>query len=126
MGTATPVAGRDLELTTRRGSVRAIRRRVGRSATICLLLILLPGTRPPTGQNITPSSGRSRAAIGRVAPALQAALAEQDLAYGAPIFMRIFKESRELELWVEGRERFGRPPDVSVRNMRYAFRHDRR
>jgi murein L,D-transpeptidase YafK len=34
------------------------------------------------------------------------ALRARGLHYGAPIFLRIFKASKELELWVQGRERF--------------------
>lgn len=36
----------------------------------------------------------------RVVPKLQAELAAKGLAYGDPIYIRIFKESRELEVWV--------------------------
>ena len=47
-----------------------------------------------------PSSQRSRTAIGRVAPSLVQDLQSAGLAYGNPVFLRIFKEERELELWV--------------------------
>lgn len=46
-------------------------------------------------------SERSREAAARVTPALEAALAKKKLALGMPIFLRIFKESNELELWME-------------------------
>ena len=48
-----------------------------------------------------PSSQRSRTAIGRVAPSLVRDLQSAGLAYGDPVFLRIFKEERELELCVD-------------------------
>ena len=53
-----------------------------------------------------PSSSRSRAAIERVKVSLSRDLAAQAFRVGAPIFIRIFKESRELEVWIEKAERF--------------------
>lgn len=53
-----------------------------------------------------PSSDRSRLAIRRVKPAIEGALQERGLHLGAPIFLRIFKEPRELEVWIEGENRF--------------------
>ncbi len=47
-----------------------------------------------------PSSSRSEEAVGRVAPYLIPALEAKGLKYGSPVFIRIFKEERELELWV--------------------------
>jgi murein L,D-transpeptidase YafK len=46
------------------------------------------------------TSDRSRAAAQKVTPVLKAALAENGLGPGAPVFIRIFKSERELELWV--------------------------
>ena len=53
-----------------------------------------------------PSSSRSRAVIQRVASELQADLRARGLALGAPIFIRIFKKSRELEVWIENGDQF--------------------
>ena len=53
-----------------------------------------------------PSSGRSRAATSRQTPRLQRELEAKDLQLGSPVFLRIFKESRELELWVRQADRF--------------------
>ncbi len=53
-----------------------------------------------------PSNGRSRAAIARVRPRLEGTLRERGLRYGAPLFVRIFKEPRELEVWLDDGERF--------------------
>jgi murein L,D-transpeptidase YafK len=55
-----------------------------------------------------PSSPRSREAVQRVTPALRDALDRRGLRLGAPIFVRIFKLSRELEVWVDAGERFQR------------------
>lgn len=46
-------------------------------------------------------SDRSREAALRIAPTLEEELAAKNLEIGQPIFLRIFKESDELELWME-------------------------
>lgn len=48
-----------------------------------------------------PSSARSRGAVKTVEPRMRAELEKAGLEYGAPVFMRIFKEEKELELWVK-------------------------
>jgi murein L,D-transpeptidase YafK len=53
-----------------------------------------------------PSSSRSRAAITRVQPQLETDLEAMGLEFGDPVFIRIFKEESELEIWVQGAERF--------------------
>jgi murein L,D-transpeptidase YafK len=53
-----------------------------------------------------PSSRRSRNAIARVAPSLIGALESNNLTYGSPVFIRIFKEEKELEVWVRQEETF--------------------
>ncbi len=53
-----------------------------------------------------PSSPRSREAISRVEPALKNELAQSGLRYGDPIFIRIFKDSKELELWIKDKNQF--------------------
>jgi murein L,D-transpeptidase YafK len=45
-------------------------------------------------------SNRARAAANRVRGTLTRALEKNDLRFGDPVFIRIFKEERELELWV--------------------------
>ncbi|NNE81900.1 MAG: murein L,D-transpeptidase [Silicimonas sp.] len=42
----------------------------------------------------------------RVTPILTADLARHGLKFGAPVFLRIFKEERQLELWVAGTDTF--------------------
>jgi murein L,D-transpeptidase YafK len=48
-----------------------------------------------------PSSARSREAVARVAPSLVRQLQSRNLSYGSPVFIRIFKSERELEVWVK-------------------------
>ena len=55
---------------------------------------------------VAPSSPRSRAAIARTEPFLRTELARAGLKFGAPIFLRIFKQEKALELWVEARGRY--------------------
>ena len=53
-----------------------------------------------------PFSLQAQQLIARVAPRLKQEPRTRGLAYGAPIFLRIFKASKELELWVQARQRF--------------------
>lgn len=48
-----------------------------------------------------PSSTRSNEAISRVKPTLELELKTKRLNYGSEIFIRIFKESKELEIWIK-------------------------
>jgi len=54
----------------------------------------------------TPASAHAKDRAGtaaeRVRPELEAALKKKELRFGDPIFIRIFKESNELEVWVQG------------------------
>lgn len=45
---------------------------------------------------------RAQAAEARNKPALERDLRELGLRFGAPVFMRIFKREKQLELWLEG------------------------
>ncbi len=53
--------------------------------------------------NSVSAQAKNRASIAaeKVRPELEAALKKKDLRFGAPIFVRIFKESNELEVWVQ-------------------------
>jgi len=53
-----------------------------------------------------PRVDRSAAAAQRVKPALEKALAAKKLRWGAPVFIRIFKEEKQLELWVDDGKQF--------------------
>ncbi|MCL1961160.1 MAG: murein L,D-transpeptidase [Desulfovibrionaceae bacterium] len=66
-------------------------------------LIALPARH--AGAAAPAESARSKAAIARVTPPLQRALAEKKLTLGAPVFIRIFKQTRELEVWVRAADR---------------------
>lgn len=69
---------------------------------------------PVTGRTILsrvetqarPPADRAAAAAVRVRPALQRDLAAASLRWGAPVFIRIFKAERQLELWVDDGTRF--------------------
>jgi murein L,D-transpeptidase YafK len=60
---------------------------------------------PPQAQEI-PSSTRSREAISRVKPTLQEELSNAGLKWGRPIFIRIFKQTKELEVWLKFEDHF--------------------
>ena len=51
-----------------------------------------------------PTSARSKNAIATNAPDLQKALKAKGMSLGDPIFMRIFKESNELEVWIQPKD----------------------
>lgn len=61
---------------------------------------------PVFNKQTVPSSRRSRDAIAAAAPALIRDLEAKGLAYGAPVFVRIFKEERALEVWLKRGEAF--------------------
>lgn len=74
-----------------------------RRAFPCLITVLTLSTLTMAASRAdpVPSSVRSRAVTQRVAPQLSKALEARSLRLGAPVFLRIFKESKELEVWVE-------------------------
>ena len=51
-----------------------------------------------------PQSQRSKKVVSEITPSLVRALEQQNLNLGSPIFIRIFKEEAELEVWVQGLE----------------------
>lgn len=59
----------------------------------------------PTFHLVAQASPENRdvAAARRVGPRLRQAYAEIGLTWGAPVFLRLFKESNELEIWVESK-----------------------
>jgi murein L,D-transpeptidase YafK len=71
----------------------------------CLLSVafLASGVPAPQSSTVVPSSDRSvraeREASARLAPVLN----ERSLELGAPVCLRVFKEERELEVWMRGR-----------------------
>lgn len=71
--------------------------------TILLTAVALTAWRADAA---TPTeSARSKAAAARVTPELQQALTKKNLEWGAPVFIRIFKKSKELEVWMRAADR---------------------
>ena len=70
----------------------------------CALAISSAGNASP--QIEVPESRASRAAVERVRPGLSSKLEGAGLRLGAPIFIRIFKLERELEVWLDKGDRF--------------------
>ena len=62
--------------------------------------VLADITERPTAALPTPSSEISRQSAASAERALITQLAAKDLFFGAPVFIRIFKESLELEVWM--------------------------
>jgi murein L,D-transpeptidase YafK len=52
-----------------------------------------------------PTSNRAQQSISGVMPTLKEQLSKQGLSFGAPIFMRIFKDPGYLEVWVETKDK---------------------
>ncbi len=65
---------------------------------ICFAFLLLS---PYLHAEGVPTSPRAENAITKVEPGLTRALSEKELRYGAPIFVRIFKDPGILEVWLE-------------------------
>lgn len=59
---------------------------------------------PVFNQQTVPSSPRSREATAQVAPKLVQAMQAKGLDYGSPVFIRVFKQEAELEVWVRSGE----------------------
>lgn len=53
-----------------------------------------------------PSSKRSKEVISLIKPRLESELADKGLKMGSAIYMRVFKESNEFEIWVENSDQF--------------------
>lgn len=69
----------------------------------CFILFLLAlvalGKEPPT-------SKRAQTAIEAVRPQLTTALKAEGAEWGVPIFIRIFKDEKKLELWIKGADQY--------------------
>ncbi len=70
------------------------------------MLIALIFMSPAFAARELPTSPRSRAAAAHVTGRLQREFVRQDLKWGAPVFIRIFKASRELEVWIKDGDRY--------------------
>ncbi len=74
--------------------------------TITLLLIIFLFSVINCWCEPTPSSERSQNAIKSIKPALEKEFTEKSLSPGAPVFIRIFKKSKELEIWIKNEKKF--------------------
>lgn len=83
-----------------------------RFLTIALLVFLPCPGEPGSAQDAAvaetraslPGPARARAAAKRVRPGLERDLTKKGLHFGDPVFLRAFKEERQLELWVRRRD----------------------
>lgn len=73
---------------------------------IILLIVMLEIIISRSEAQPIPNSERSRDAVDRMTPVLRDEFAAQDLTLGNPVFIRIFKESDELEIWVQKGDQF--------------------
>jgi murein L,D-transpeptidase YafK len=74
--------------------------------SLALLFVFFSTSAVSFAQNRIPASPRSRNAISRVKPGLEKEFENKGLNYGNPIFIRIFKESKELEIWIKAENKF--------------------
>ena len=68
-------------------------------AAFSICALTLSSCLPDAGAQVR-ETARSRMAREKVQPVLVEALREKGLGWGAPIYMRVFKDSAELEVWV--------------------------
>lgn len=69
--------------------------------TACLLSLLCAVSAHAEGGRIIPRSEISKEAYQRLEPQLEEEMQKKNMHLGQPIFMRIFKEENELEVWVK-------------------------
>ncbi len=73
-------------------------------AGLALILLLLNNDRLMA--NPPPSNARLQEVAHRLTPALKKAMLEREVQLGQPLFIRIFKASHELEVWLESEGEF--------------------
>lgn len=71
---------------------------------VTVILSMTVGVAGCTQAGEVPSSPRSQDVAKRIIPKLEAKLRGKGLTLGDPVFMRIFKESRELEIWIQAKD----------------------
>lgn len=76
-----------------------------RKIYIIILCILISVT-SLYAQTKIPSSSHSKKVIAQIRPYLEKGLNEKGLKYGSPIFIRIFKKTKELEIWLKKENKF--------------------
>ncbi len=72
----------------------------------CLIIILTLSSFTCNLSHAVTSSTRSRAAVNRAIPRLNPLLESREMKLGQPVFIRIFKEEGQLELWLENDGQF--------------------
>ncbi len=103
------IADRTLALTCSRLSAERLSLIGNMKVRITILtatVILLNAYTDMVFSSEVPSNARSRKVIAKITPRMKKELEEDGLVYGSPIYIRVFKESSELELWVENDEKF--------------------
>ena len=74
---------------------------------LCLMTSLPAADRVPAGElSSIPWTEASLGAHQRVSQKLKTALRRKNLQFGSPVFMRIFKQEKELEVWIRDNRRF--------------------
>ena len=71
-----------------------------------ITLIFITSSIMQAQSNSVPSSDRSKKAIKKVQPGLEGELMDIALEWGVPIYIRIFKEEKVLEVWVQKQHGF--------------------
>jgi len=75
--------------------------------TITIFVFVVMNSQFPLAQAQTvPSSARSREAIARVSPRLTKEVLDKGFNWGAPIYIRIFKKTKQLEVWLKKEESY--------------------
>ena len=88
------------------GGPRLLALRAIRACAALLALALCGAAVPGGGHEPPPPGDRAAAAAARVRPGLETQLARVGLRFGAPVFLRVFKEENELEVWVDDGTRY--------------------
>lgn len=79
------------------------------TSIISFSILVFPVVSSPSAfTQVIPASERSNAVLARVSPMLQKEVSQAGFTWGAPIFIRIFKETRQLEVWLQRGPRFAR------------------
>ncbi len=74
---------------------------LNRLSAFFVLTLLSFGVSGVAIANTVPSSSRSRQAIARVEAQLKIDMVKQGLSFGSPVYIRIFKEESQLEVWIQ-------------------------
>ena len=84
----------------------AARSRYGTRTLLAAVLLVLTCLKATSPAQTVPWSPRSARVVNRVTQDLNAALETQGLTMGSPVYLRIFKEDMQLEVWVQDGKQF--------------------